>query len=61
MRLSAVLDEVLPRMLANPQELCVTNDHGEVVGVVDRERVAALLGEGVRSIVDRRSDGGDPQ
>ena len=60
-RLSAVLDEVLPRMLANPQELCVTNDHGEVVGVVDRERVAALLGEGVRSIVDRRSDGGDPQ
>ena len=59
--LSAVLDEVLPRMLANPQELCVTNDHGEVVGVVDRERVAALLGEGVRSIVDRRSDGGAPQ
>ena len=43
--LGAVLDDVLPRLLASPDEVCVANEHGEVVGTVDRERVAILLGE----------------
>ena len=43
--LSTVLDDILPRLLASPDEVCVANKQGEVVGVVDRERVAAILGE----------------
>ena len=43
--LSAVLDDILPRLLASPNEVWVTNEQGEVVGAVDRAQVAALLGE----------------
>ena len=43
--LSTVLDDILPRLLVSPNEVCVANEQGEVVGAVDRERVAALLGE----------------
>ncbi len=42
-RLDAVLDEVLPRLLAHPDELCVIDDQGRPAGIVDRERVAKLL------------------
>ncbi len=42
--LDTVLDDVLPRLLANPEALGVADDQGNVVGAVDRERVAALLG-----------------
>ena len=45
----AVLEDVLPRLLADPTDIGVLDDQGELVGVVDRERVAALLGEGSRS------------
>ncbi len=44
----AVLDDVLPRLLSNAEELCVLDDQGQPVGLVDRERVAALLGQGAR-------------
>ena len=47
--LDAVLDDVLPRLLANPAALPVADDHGEVVGTVDRARVVALLDENSRS------------
>lgn len=47
--LTAVLDDVLPQLLASPEALCVADDQGEVVGTVDRDRVAALLGEGSRA------------
>ena len=43
--LSAVLDDILPRLLASPNEVCIANEQGEVVGAVDRAQVAALLGE----------------
>ena len=43
--LSTVLDDILPRLLASPNEVCVANEQGEVVGAVDRAQVAALLGE----------------
>ena len=43
--LSAVLDDILPRLLASPNEVWVANEQGEVVGAVDRAQVAALLGE----------------
>ena len=57
-KVSAVLDDVLPRLLASPGDLCVVDDQGEAIGVVDRERVAALLGEGTRSLAGRaRGDG----
>lgn len=46
--LYAVLDDVLPRLLASPEALGVVDDQGKVVGVVDRDRVAALLSEGSR-------------
>ena len=42
--LSAVLDDILPRLLASPNEVWVANEQGEVVGAVDRERVAAPIG-----------------
>ena len=55
---SAVLEDVLPRLLASPGELGVVDDQGQLTGVVDRERVAALLGEGARSLAGRaREDG----
>ena len=44
--LDAVLDEVLPRLLSSAEELCVVDDRGQPLGLVDRERVAALLGQG---------------
>ena len=47
--LGAVLDDVLPRLLASPEALCVADDQGQVVGTVDRDRVAALLDEGSRA------------
>ena len=47
--ITAVLDDVLPRLLASPEELCVVDDQGEVVGTVDRDQVAALLGESSRA------------
>jgi len=47
--LDAVLDDVLPRLLANPAALPVADDQGEVVGTVDRDRVVALLDENSRS------------
>ena len=42
----AVLDEVLPRLLSSAEELCVVDDQGQPVGLVDRKRVAALLEQG---------------
>ncbi len=53
----AVLDDVLPRLLANPGDLYVVDDDGASIGVVDRERVAALLGEGAGSLSGRARDG----
>ena len=47
--LDAVLDDVLPRLLANPAAVPVADDQGEVVGTVDRDRVVALLDESSRS------------
>lgn len=47
--LDAVLDDVLPRLLANPGALPVVDDQGIVVGTVDRDRVVALLDENSRS------------
>ena len=47
--LTAVLEDVLPRLLASPEALCVADDQGEVVGTVDRDRVAALLSESSRA------------
>ena len=44
--LTAVLDDVLPRLLASPGALCIADDRGEIVGAVCRDRVAALLDEG---------------
>ena len=44
--LGAVLDDILPRLLASPEEVCVADEQGDIVGAVDRDRVAALLGEG---------------
>ena len=44
----AVLDDVLPRLLSSAEELCVVDDHGQPVGLVDRKRVAALLEQGAR-------------
>ena len=44
----AVLDEVLPRLLSSAEELCVVDDQGQPVGLVDRKRVAALLEQGAR-------------
>ena len=43
--LSTVLDDILPRLLASPNEVWIANEQGEVVGAVDRAQVAALLGE----------------
>ncbi len=45
----AVLEDVLARLLADPAALGVVDDRGDVVGVVDRERVADLLGESSRA------------
>ena len=42
----AVLDDVLPRLLSSSEELCVVDSQGEPTGIVDRDRVAALLGQG---------------
>ena len=42
----AVLDDILPRLLADPAALGVADGRGKVIGTVDRERVASLLGEG---------------
>lgn len=53
----AVLDDVLPRLLASPGDLYVVDDDGASIGVVDRERVAALLGEGAGSLSGRARDG----
>ena len=47
--LDAVLDDVLPRLLTSPEELCVVDERGEPAGLVDRDRVAALLGQGSRA------------
>ena len=58
---SAVLDDVLPLLLASPGDLCVVDDEGEAIGVVDRERVAALLGEGARSLAGRARGDGSPR
>ena len=55
---SAVLEDVLPRLLASPDDMGVIDDQGELMGVVDRARVAALLGEGVRP---PGGDGGSTQ
>ena len=44
----AVLDDVLPRLLSSAEELCVVDDDGQPVGLVDRKRVAALLEQGAR-------------
>ena len=41
----AVLDDVLPRLLSSSEELCAVDDEGRPVGVVDRDRVAALLAQ----------------
>ena len=41
----AVLDDVLPRLLSSSEELCAVDDEGQPVGVVDRDRVAALLAQ----------------
>ena len=41
----SVLNDVLPRLLADPADLGVVDDEGTAIGTVDRERVAALLGE----------------
>ena len=49
--ITAVLDDVLPRLLASPEALCVVDDQGEVVGTVDRDRVAALLDESSRAAI----------
>ena len=49
MSLTAVLDDVLPRLLASPEALYVADDDGAVVGTVDRDRVAALLDESSRA------------
>ena len=54
----AVLDEVLPRLLASPSDLCVVDAQGQRTGVVDRERVAALLGEGAGSPTERSTGPG---
>ena len=43
--IGAVLDDVLPRLLSNSEELCAVDDEGRPVGVVDRDRVAALLAQ----------------
>ena len=57
-KVGTVLEDVLPRLLASPTELGVVDDQGQLTGVVDRERVAALLGEGTRSLTGRaRKDG----
>ena len=40
-----VLDDVLPRLLCSSDELCVVDDQGNPTGIVDRDRVAALLGQ----------------
>ena len=56
----AVLDDVLPRLLASGGDLRVVDEGGESVGVVDRERVAALLGEAARSRAGR-ARGGSPR
>ena len=42
----AVLDDVLPRLLSSSNELFVVDDQGNPTGVVDRDRVAALLDQG---------------
>ncbi len=47
--LDAVLEDVLPRLLADAGDLGVTDDEGNVVGSVDRARVADLLGESSRA------------
>ena len=47
--LDAVLDDILSRLLADPAPLGVADDQGRVVGVVDRARVASLLGENSRT------------
>ncbi len=48
-RVDDVLDDVLARLLADPAELGIVDERGEVVGTVDRARVAALLGESSRA------------
>ena len=48
-RLASVLDEVLPRLLSSPEDLCVADEQGEIVGTVDRDRVAELLGANPRT------------
>jgi len=40
----AVLDDVLPRLLSSNDDLLVVNVRGTPVGIIDRDRVAALLG-----------------
>ena len=51
--LDAVLEDVLPRLLANSEALGVVDDQGNMVGAVDRERVADLLGESSRASAAR--------
>ena len=51
--LDAVLEDVLPRLLADSEALGVVDDQGNVVGVVDRARVADLLGESSRASAAR--------
>ena len=41
-----ILFDVLPRLLASTHPVGVTNNAGQVVGIVDRARVAAVLDEG---------------
>ena len=57
--LSAVLDDILPRLLASPNEVCIANEQGEVVGAVDRAQVAALLGERSSNMVPTNDGSAD--
>ena len=51
--LDAVLEDVLPRLLADSEALGVVDDQGNLVGAVDRARVADLLGESSRASAAR--------
>ncbi len=41
----AVLEDVLPLLLRNPDPLCCVDEDGAPVGTVDRTKVAAVLGD----------------
>ncbi|HEX2520320.1 MAG TPA: CBS domain-containing protein, partial [Castellaniella sp.] len=40
---SAGLDEVLARLLCNPEPVAVTDDQGEFIGVLSRSKVVELV------------------